>query len=216
MLDAGLFGRPAVQRAFGAAYVSGIPGTPWPAALEPVSAKDGDLGIARLRDPLPRAWAVPSVERLASDAEVLAAMSERPTFPDSVAFTTDPSGAGLYPGSSAAAVRWTLDTPDRIRLEVRSSAAAFVVVSDAWFAGWTARVDGAATPIHRVNHLLRGVALPAGISTLTMEYRPPGWDTGRRLALGGWILWLLLFGVAFFATRGAGPGAPIPAVDPSR
>ena len=53
-------------------------------------------------------------------------------------------------------------------------------------AGWVARVDGKETPIYPVNTILRGVMVPAGSHTVTLDFEPADLRYGRwisRLAL---------------------------------
>jgi hypothetical protein len=50
--------------------------------------------------------------------------------------------------------------------------------------GWTARGRGA-VPIHRVDHLLRGVVLPPGRHRVTMTYEPEGWRPSVLITRGG-------------------------------
>lgn len=174
-------------------------------------------GVLARRDALPRAYAVGQVAAAAHDSLVVQAMA-RPDFdPAAVAHTTDAWAAGAYPGSAGAAIAWRADTPDAIELEVRAAADAFVVVADAWFPGWSATLDGAPARMARVNHALRGVAVPAGAHVVAMRYVPPGWGAGRALALGGWALWLALAAALGLeaarsrASRPAPPAAPAPA-----
>jgi len=68
---------------------------------------------------------------------------------------------------------------------VRAGAPVFVVVADTWLPGWTAAVDGARAPVHRVNHLMRGVPVPGGAHRLELRYVPQGCDrVGGGLARG--------------------------------
>jgi uncharacterized membrane protein YfhO len=47
-----------------------------------------------------------------------------------------------------------------------------VVLSDQYYPGWRARVDGEETDIFRANGVVRGVVVPPGEHTLTFSYRP--------------------------------------------
>lgn len=70
---------------------------------------------------------------------------------------------------------------ESVDLRVRLSAPGFLVLSDVFFPGWHAAVDGAATPIYRANYAFRGLALPAGEHVVQFWFRP------RSLTVGGWI-----------------------------
>jgi hypothetical protein len=76
-------------------------------------------------------------------------------------------------------LQWIRDDPDRLALEVEAPDRAFVVIADADFPGWTCSLDGRPVRIARVNHLVRGVIVPAGLHRLEMHYLPDGWAAGQ-------------------------------------
>lgn len=53
-----------------------------------------------------------------------------------------------------------------------SARGGIVVLSDQWFPGWAARLDGRPAPILRVDEALRGVAVPGGAHTIEFRYLP--------------------------------------------
>ncbi len=59
-----------------------------------------------------------------------------------------------------------------------ASGGGLVVLSDVYFPGWKATVDGEDAPIERVDYLLRGVAVGAGEHEIVMEYQPWSWRIG--------------------------------------
>jgi uncharacterized membrane protein YfhO len=70
-----------------------------------------------------------------------------------------------------------------------------LVLSDTWFPGWKAQVDGADATVEQVDYVLRGVRLGPGEHTVSMRYAPASWTAGRivsALALAGLILALAL------------------------
>ena len=158
--------------------------------VEAVERSPSGVTVWRLRHPLPRAYAVPEVIALPGDGDVLRSLYDAGFAPERVAFTTEPPAAGRYPGSAGATLRWRRDDPDRLELDVDAPAAAFVVVADAWLPGWSVVVDGACVPLFRVDHLLRGVAVPAGGHRVTMRYEPPGWAASVPVTRAAFLLWL--------------------------
>jgi hypothetical protein len=71
--------------------------------------------------------------------------------------------------------------PDAMILEADLSAAGLVVVADTYYPGWSATIDGTATPIYPANLLFRAVSVPAGRHTIVFRYAP------RSLRYGWWI-----------------------------
>jgi hypothetical protein len=77
-------------------------------------------------------------------------------------------------------------SPLNIDVAVEGSDAGFLVLSDAYFQGWSATIDGEPTPIYRTDQALRGVFIPSGSHTVHFRYRPP--TLTPALALSGLAL----------------------------
>jgi hypothetical protein len=82
---------------------------------------------------------------------------------------------------ASGTVRSLREEPGRIDLEVDASRESALVIADGWSAGWRATVDGSPAPVRRVDHH-RAVWIPAGRSTVTLSYRPPGLVAGLGLS----------------------------------
>ncbi len=65
-----------------------------------------------------------------------------------------------------------------ISLEIDARRAAALVVSEAWFPGWTAFVDGREVPVHRADALVLGVLVPPGRHQVRLRYTAPGAHAG--------------------------------------
>ncbi len=58
-----------------------------------------------------------------------------------------------------------------------------LVVTETWAPGWTARVDGEESPVHRINGYFRGVEVGAGEHDVVFAYEPPGLRLGIAVSL---------------------------------
>jgi uncharacterized membrane protein YfhO len=85
--------------------------------------------------------------------------------------------------TSEARVSWR--RMDSLGIAAESSGPGWLVVTEAWQRGWTARVDGAAAPVIRANGLFRAVPLPGGRHEVVLRYDPPGLRLGLALSLAG-------------------------------
>src|SRR5690606_19526352 len=86
-----------------------------------------------------------------------------------------------------------VDAPRRLEIDVALDAPGLLVVADANYPGWVARVGGRDAPIVAVDHALRGVWLPAGAHRVDMAFEPASWSRGLLFAsLGALALLLLL------------------------
>lgn len=96
-------------------------------------------------------------------------------------------------------VRIALYQPERVVLQTRGDEAAAVVLTDVYFPGWEATLDGAAVALLRANLNFRAVAVPAGEHEIEMRYRPATLRWGAGLAL---IAALACAAAALFHPRG--------------
>jgi hypothetical protein len=100
-----------------------------------------------------------------------------------------PPAAGM---ASADQVALTRSSASRIELATSATQARFLVLSEMYFPGWRASVDGVETPIYRTNYLFRGVAVPAGQHTVTFVYRPESALIGVGISLAALLIAILL------------------------
>jgi hypothetical protein len=138
---------------------------------------DGELNVYENRKVLPRAFFVPGV-RPVPDHETAWAAIQAPGFDPAASAVVE----GAPPSGGAGVVRVERQGPNRLELEVSADGPAFLVVSQPWYPGWRASVDGGpeAVPL-RTNFLFQGVPVPAGDHTVTLQYRP-------TYGVAGWLL----------------------------
>ncbi len=74
-------------------------------------------------------------------------------------------------------------TPNRIVVKADAAAPGLLVLSEIWYPGWQALVDGNPVPIQCVENALRGVPLDAGPHTIEFRYAP--WTVRAGLVISG-------------------------------
>src|SRR6202030_4013269 len=84
-----------------------------------------------------------------------------------------------------------------VRLDVDTGAAGLLVLSDAYYPAWQARVDGTPAEVLVVDGALRGVAVPAGKHAIEFQYASAALPIGATIA----GLTLLLLAVGSSARR---------------
>ena len=86
--------------------------------------------------------------------------------------------------TSQISVELISHSPRQIEWNVKTDEERLLVVSEIYYpAGWVATLDDAEIPIHRVNYLLRGVSIPEGEHTLTMQFEPKSYKLGYWISL---------------------------------
>jgi len=74
--------------------------------------------------------------------------------------------------------------PNRIVVDCKNESSAFLVLTELFYPGWVATVDGVETPIYCTNYAFRGLPLSPGRHKVVFEFRPVSFTVGVWLALG--------------------------------
>lgn len=173
--------------------------------------RDDDTPVYERLSWKPRAWLTRSV-RVVADEDMLDTL--RHHAPLTWAGVSDPRvAAQLSPGEVAPSpdgterVEFWRDGEDVVALLVRARAPSVLVLTDSYYPGWRAWVNGQQTPIYRVNYAFRGLRVPAGESHVVMRYEPASFQVGMFLSLAGLALvagWLARFSGRGPRRRGRG------------
>jgi hypothetical protein len=138
---------------------------------------------------LPRAWLVAEAEAVDGEEalQLLRGESARAFEPRRTALLEVRAdelprlpGGALAPGSTARIVNYE---PSHLLIETDAPTATVLVVSEIFYPGWAATVDGARAPILLTDYLLRGVVLPAGRHQVEMHYAAPAARTGAIISV---------------------------------
>jgi hypothetical protein len=128
---------------------------------------------------MPRAWIVPAVVVAPLD-DVLPALQTsqlpdgRPFDPSQTALVAkedDPMSAAEYPAGPSAVTFGELSN-GRMAMSVTTSGGGFLVVSESYYPGWRATIDGQPAAIHRANYSMQGVVVPAGTHQVVFSFTP--------------------------------------------
>jgi uncharacterized membrane protein YfhO len=79
-----------------------------------------------------------------------------------------------------------------ITLDGKDTRPTFVVVSETWYPGWSATVDGQPAPVLRGNGAMLTVPVPAGAREVSLAFHLASYDRGKQVSLASWGLVLLL------------------------
>ncbi len=163
--------------------------------------------ILRNKRALPRAWLVAEAEAVDAEEALRRIRGESP-------HTFDPRRTALLevrpdelPQLSGVALTWERMTarvvayqPNRFEIDTDALAPTVLVVSEIFYPGWEATVDGQPARILLTDYLLRGVALPPGRHRVEMHYTAPGARAGAIISA---CTLLLLGGLFIYARRQA-------------
>ncbi len=92
---------------------------------------------------------------------------------------------------TGAEVKVTRYEPNRIELRTRNSQPGFLVLSEMYYRGWEAWVDGKRVPVEKVNYAFRGIAVPPGEHRVEFVFRAHSFRNGASYsALGALMLFV--------------------------
>lgn len=124
-----------------------------------------------------------------------------------VADTIDKDITGIQlqaiPAATAVKAAVTRFEPGAIdvTLDQPATAGQALVVSENYYPGWRATVDGKAAPAGMMNYNLIGVALPAGAKSIQLRFADPAYETGKRITLAAILLAVVGLGFGLVAGR---------------
>ena len=90
-------------------------------------------------------------------------------------------------GEGTAAIRRTED-PNALVVQVEAPSGGWLLVSDTWYPGWQAEVDGASSRLYRADSLFRAVFVPPRARQVEFRYRPWTFALGARVSLLAWMV----------------------------
>jgi hypothetical protein len=153
----------------------------WP--VDPALYERERFGVYENRRALPRAFLVPRGRRVEPGAA--ARELAQPGFDPraEVLLEEEPPPAGGAPGPLPP-VAFEVAEPHHLRMRARAADRCLLFLSDLFYPGWEATVDGAAAPVLRANHAFRAVALAPGEHVVEFRYRPATFRVGAALSLG--------------------------------
>ncbi|MGC8839798.1 MAG: hypothetical protein ACP5UM_15465, partial [Anaerolineae bacterium] len=117
-------------------------------------------------------------------------------------------GAGTVWNSEEAPLSLHIG-PSGVTIDVALAEPGYLCLSQTFYPGWEARLDGEPAPVVRGDYLLTVVPLPAGEHQVALRYRPRSFWVGAGMSGAAWLALASAAGLRFWRGRRAGsPLAP--------
>lgn len=161
------------------------------------------IGRTLVRKPsaLPRAWIAHAVLRVKEDGELRAAV-QNPALDlarTAVMLAADTPALEACAGPEEVIVR--RPDPSAVVLDSTLRCRGLVVLSDVYYPGWAAWLDGQPAPLYEAYGVFRSVIAPAGQHRIEMRYQPDAVRRGLILTLAGAAASLLSLLLAHFRQK---------------
>jgi hypothetical protein len=165
----------------------------------------GDVKIYAVNSVVGRAYLASSWEEASDTAAAVDWLDENLGYPPERAVVVG-EAAFESPGEDALPLIGEATifnyTADYVRIGVNAARPGLLVLSDAYYPGWEATVDGEPAEIVRANALFRGVFVPEGQSEVEFHYRPLSVRGGLLISILGLLLWsVIMVGTALRRRR---------------
>src|SRR5665213_1093716 len=149
------------------------------------------LGVTSVAGAMPRTWIVHHVIQ-AKDVDDLKRLIEDHSTNFATTAVTLEAPLSLEECGDSRVISFDRPDSDTLRINADLACRGLLVVSETFYPGWEATVDGKPEPIHEVFGALRGVVLDAGNHRVEMRYRPGVVRLGVWLSFPAIALSLLL------------------------
>ncbi len=141
---------------------------------------------------LPRVYFVKQIKIL-PDEQAVVRFLNRPDFnPVEMALVTEELESQEFSGKGKVSIEQY--TPNEIHLKYQCDNPEFLVLSEAYYPkGWQATIDDKVIPIYQVNHILRGMVVPAGDHKLQLIFAPKKYYRSQWISsIFTYLVWLTL------------------------
>ena len=141
-----------------------------------------EFSVFEVGDPFPRARFVRDTEVIPEDGPALARLSADDFDLRRAAIVTRPlfDAPGAASLSPATVVNFS---PTRMTITAEETSDQLLVVSQVYYPGWQARLDGRPVELLRVNVIQQGVLVPAGQHTVELVFQPVSFWVGGVVSI---------------------------------
>jgi len=144
-----------------------------PSQARPV-IRDGACWVVENVAALPRVFVPQQVEPSPGEQTALPMLKAEGFDPAVIAYVDGKERITGVKGSAKV----ISEVSDSVTLRAEMETPGMVVLADQWYPGWRVWVNEKEAKVHRINHVLRGVSVPAGSSTIVYRYEPVSFRIG--------------------------------------
>jgi Bacterial membrane protein YfhO len=159
---------------------------------------DTDVKVLENRQALPRAWIVHAAVQMDAEQTLAQLASGAIDVRRTVVLEKAPPPLRYAPSTIDQATI-SVYAADTVRIDVDTDTPGMLVLSDAYYPAWQARVDDASAEVYAADEALRAVAVPAGKHSVQFQY------ASTALPVGIGITALTILAVAAAATAAVRP-----------
>lgn len=146
---------------------------------------------------LPRMYIVYDAEVAADDMDLLKRLFDPGMDIHNTVLLEREVPVGLAGNLNQLPVSIERHTSALVQATVASPERGILVLTDTWYPGWKAFVDGKEMPIFRANYTFRAIVVPKGTHTILFSYEPLSLRIGAGISIASFVL-IVLYGLGVF------------------
>ena len=161
--------------------------------IQPIWQENG-IYIYKNYAAMPRAFMVSRARCLTDDA-ILKTLRDPSFDPAAEVLLSVPQGEGITMSTASSNkdhVEMIKYEPERVQITVIAGDDRILVLSDAYYPGWHAYMDGTEIPIYRANYVMRAVSIAKGHHDIEFRYEPLSVFWGVVISLSAIILMTII------------------------
>lgn len=155
---------------------------------------DNNFALYRYNESFPRVFLVDNYVLAIDNQEILNKLFEKNMNPRRTIileeFPSFPKDSKILKGNTEI-VNYA---SNEIKIKSDSNKSALLFLSDNFYLGWNAYIDGQKTKIYRANYTFRSIVVPKGSHMVVFKYEPLSFKIGLAMTLFGMILFILSLG----------------------
>jgi len=160
-------------------------------------ANIGEISVYENSKALPRTYLVPETIIIKNDEEFFKVVSSQDFNPEQSVIL---QGGGQHPSFVGDLQIYknrnrveNAEYGDRqVKIEVLISDPGYLVLSDVFYPGWKASIDGKEVPIYRANYTVRAIRVNPGDREISFFYKPQSFEIGKKISLGTILVLLVV------------------------
>ena len=157
---------------------------------------DGTWQVHEVPNHSPRAWLVHNVVAPGSGGNWRTVLSDPEFDPRQAAIVDAPLSLEPARSGSQETVFFSRLDATHIRVQTHADSRALLVLSETYYPGWRASVNGSPAGIFKTDGALRGVVVPKGDSEVSLRYAPSSIIAGGAISISAFggvlIAWIIM------------------------
>ncbi len=151
--------------------------------------------VYRFEDYLPRAYFVGKARYAKSDDECLDMLNSSDFDMKNEVILLSAQQFDVEESKTPGSVAIKSLSPNNIKILTKNESPSILVMSEIWYPGWNASLNGKKVPLLRANYCIRAVHVPPGDNLIELKYRPALFFLGLFISLitfSGLLIFILV------------------------